>query len=144
MKCVSCDKEVKTIKESTTHSFFIPGPLPGLNELLLAKSVMGIPGRKGARFSRYNKLKKHWEEIIAQEAHGIPYIALPVTIRFHWVEKGRRRDPDNIAAAKKLILDALVSCGVFQGDGWKHIAGFSDEFSVDKDKPGVWVELRIT
>lgn len=52
-------------------------------------------------------------------------------ISFHWVEGDMRRDLDNVAAGgRKVVLDGLVAAGVLGGDGWKHVRGFWDEFSV--------------
>lgn len=68
-------------------------------------------------------------------------ITKPVFIRFVWVEKGRTRDKDNVAFAKKIIFDALVSEGVIAGDGWRHVAGFSDRFALDKGNPRVIIEI---
>lgn len=61
----------------------------------------------------------------------------PVEIWFLWVEPNRKRDPDNIAAAKKFILDGLVSAGIILNDTQKYIRAFRDEFSVDKENPRV-------
>jgi Holliday junction resolvase RusA-like endonuclease len=60
---------------------------------------------------------------------------------FHWIEKDRRRDKDNIAMAKKFILDSLQEWGVLKNDGWKQVLGFIDIFSVDKINPRVEVSL---
>lgn len=49
---------------------------------------------------------------------------------------------DNIAFAKKFILDALVKKGVLKDDGWKWVKGFTDEFFVDKKNPRVEVEME--
>ena len=40
----------------------------------------------------------------------------PVTVRFTWVEGNRRRDIDNVAFAKKFVLDGLVQAGVIGND----------------------------
>lgn len=60
---------------------------------------------------------------------------------FHWIEKDRRRDKDNIAMAKKFILDSLQEWGVLENDGWKQVLGFIDLFSVNKTNPRVEVYL---
>ena len=61
---------------------------------------------------------------------------------YHWYEKDRRRDKDNICAfGRKVIQDALVKARFLRNDGWKNIAGFEDRFYVDKDKPRVVVEI---
>jgi len=69
-------------------------------------------------------------------------VTKPVTAKFTWYEENRRRDKDNIAFAKKFIFDGLVKAGVLKGDGWDYVAGFSDDFKVDKHKPRVEIEIR--
>ena len=58
----------------------------------------------------------------------IPRIEKPVKIHFTWVEANKRRDLDNIAFAKKFILDAMVKCGYLKDDNRKCVTGFSDSF----------------
>lgn len=63
--------------------------------------------------------------------------------RYTWYEPNKRRDKDNISSfGRKVIQDALVQCGVLEGDGWKHVAGFSDRFEVDKTNPRIEVLIR--
>ncbi|KNZ42998.1 endodeoxyribonuclease RusA [Acetobacterium bakii] len=64
-----------------------------------------------------------------------------VYIRYTWVEENKKRDKDNIASAKKYVQDALVQAGVLKNDGWNNIVGFEDRFEIDKEKPGVLVEI---
>jgi Holliday junction resolvase RusA-like endonuclease len=54
-------------------------------------------------------------------------------VRFEWHEKTQRRDADNIASAKKYILDALVKCGVLEDDSRKYVKGFYDTIIDDKE-----------
>ena len=61
---------------------------------------------------------------------------------FTWFEPTRRRDPDNIAFAKKFIFDGLIQAGIIKGDGWKQVAGFADRFQVDHVR-GPYVEVII-
>ena len=53
-------------------------------------------------------------------------------VRFEWHEKTKKRDADNIASAKKFILDALVKMGVLQDDSRKYVKGFYDVIVDDK------------
>ena len=124
------------------QSFFIPVRLPGLNDIILAKGQYYGRGKK--RYEKYQAMKKEYEGLI------IATIQLakikPVTrahFKFTWIEKNKMRDPDNIAAARKFILDALVRSGVLTGDGWKQVAGWIDTFSVatGKQQPGVGVMI---
>jgi Holliday junction resolvase RusA-like endonuclease len=121
-----------------TQAVWIPGPLPGLNELLAAaKSGHG-------RGNAYARLKADWMQSVwahAKAAHLKP-MATPVRIGFLWVEKDRRRDPDNVAGGgRKLVLDGLVKAGVISDDGADEIRSWTDTFAVDKKAPGVRVEL---
>jgi hypothetical protein len=59
------------------------------------------------------------------------------------VEKDRRRDKDNVASARKFVLDGLVLAKVLNGDGWRWIDGWWDRFSVNPDRPGVGVTIRV-
>ena len=62
--------------------------------------------------------------------------------KFTWYRKNRRTDPDNIAFSKKFILDAMQEVGIIENDGWSQIAGFIDDYKVDKDNPRVEIELH--
>jgi len=52
------------------------------------------------------------------------------------------QDPDNIAFAKKFILDGFQKGGLIAGDGWKQVTSFSDSFSVDPGTPRVEVTIE--
>ena len=64
-----------------------------------------------------------------------------VSIRFNWYEPNKKRDPDNIAFAKKFILDALVREGVLKNDTQKYIEHFEDYFYINTKEPRieVWI-----
>lgn len=123
-------------------SFWIPVQLPGLNEILaLRGSVYGSGHR---RQDGYNARKQQISRSIALEAAAqrLPRFTKPVELDFVWVEPNRRRDKDNVAAGgRKLILDALVEAGFLIGDGWAHIARFSDRFEINAAAPGVRVKV---
>lgn len=114
----------------------IPGTLPGLNEYTNAE-----------RTNRYMaaELKKRAQELIRwcirRDLHNIRFTK-PVRLQFLWIEPNRKRDKDNIAFAKKFILDALVNMRVIPNDGWKNIESFSDSFTVDPQHPRVEVEIK--
>lgn len=119
-------------------SFFIPGTLPGLNEIInSAKSGRGAG-------NRYRKLKADAEMVIFITVRNskVPPFTGPVYIHYEWIEPNRKRDLDNISAAKKFINDLLQKTGTLQGDGWKHIISFSESFRVDKINPGVVVTIK--
>ena len=98
---------------------WIPTKLPSLNDYVRA-----------CRTNRYagSQMKRDVENEIAFYLAGVPRFRRPVTIEFHWHEKTRRRDLDNIAFGKKFVLDALVKCGKLLNDDRKHVTAFSDSF----------------
>lgn len=117
------------------YKFTIRGTLPGLNELIEAE--------RRNRFIGAN-LKKQYEAVVMRAARSLGNVEFeePVYMVYHWYEKDRRRDKDNICAfGRKVIQDALVKARFLRNDGWKNIAGFEDRFYVDKDKPRVVVEI---
>ncbi len=64
-----------------------------------------------------------------------------VTIHFHWTEENKRRDLDNVAFAKKFILDALVSLGKLENDNRKNVCGFTDTFGYG-EHASVYLEIH--
>lgn len=113
-------------------SLWIPGPLPGLNDLIAAAKGAGGRGRA------YSVLKRDWTAVIKGIAHREKTPAFPgrVMLFFHWFEKDKRRDPDNVAAGgRKIVLDGLVAAGVLKGDGWRHVQVWQDRFDVAASVP---------
>lgn len=113
----------------------IPGRMPGLNEYVRAE-----------RANRYmaSSMKKQQTERagVAAIEQGMPKFTGRVEITFTWVEENRRRDMDNVAFAKKFILDGLVRAGVIRDDTPRYVAGLSDRFAYDKQNPRIEVEVR--
>lgn len=120
-----------------TQQLWIPGPMPGLNELIAAAKGAGGTG------SVYSRLKRTWTEAVWAHAKAARLRRMGrVHFRFEWREKNRRRDPDNISSAgRKLILDGLMMAGIIALDGWGVVAGWEDSFSVVAKAPGVLVTL---
>jgi len=119
---------------------WVPATLPSLNEVIDAAKG------SGGRGLAYSKMKREWKDIIvalANRAH-LPKFPGRVVFEFHWLEKDKRRDPDNIAATgRKFILDGLVKAGVLRGDSWKFVQGWSDKFEVaGAYGPGVAVTIQ--
>jgi hypothetical protein len=117
-------------------AFFIPGPLPGLNEMI--DQAKGCGGR-GARYAR---IKDQWTQTCALHAlaAGLKHIDC-ARFRFRWVERTRQRNPDNIACGKKYIIDGLVTAKVLDNDGWSQVLSWVDSFEVG-ERPGVWVTVE--
>lgn len=107
-------------KSLAVHICEITGKLPGLNDYTLA-----------CRNNRYagNKMKRDAQLQISWFLHPLPQIKRPVRIRFLWQEADHRRDPDNIAFAKKFILDELVRLKKIPNDTSRWVTGFDDDFT---------------
>ena len=106
------------------QEFTIKQRLPGLHEYIHAVNINRYKG---------NALKREAQDAIGlaiKRARLEPVTEYPVAICFEWHERTKRRDLDNIASAKKFILDALQECGILEGDGQKQLAGFSDKFVI--------------
>ena len=112
----------------------IPGRLPGLNEIIAAAKE---------HFGSYANMKDEYTASIAWLAKKLPSyekVALVIT----WYEPDHRRDPDNIMAGQKFILDGLVAAGTIPNDSQKHIKGIVHRFRVDRKDPRVEVEIIDT
>lgn len=106
-----------------TYTCEIDEKLPSLNEYI-----------RECRNNKYGaaKFKAMTESIIMIYLYRLPRFKNPVYIRFHWVEENKRRDLDNVAAAKKFILDALVKAGKLKDDNRNAVIGFTDTFEYGK------------
>lgn len=115
-------------EEAVKNGFIIPYKLPSLNEYIDA-----------CRANRYKgaKLKENTETAIiyaiqqAQKSGRLRRLALPIRIMFIWHEKTKRRDADNVASAKKYILDAMQRVSIIPNDSRKYVIGFTDEIVDD-------------
>ena len=87
-------------------------------------------------------MKKRETSRAASAARGVAPFKKPVRVSFLWVEKDKRRDLDNIAFAKKFILDGLVSAGVLENDNATRVIGLNDEFAYDKKNPRIEVVIE--
>ncbi|WP_430628873.1 hypothetical protein ACQ0N1_08805 [Lactiplantibacillus plantarum] len=113
----------------------IKGELPSLNEYI-----------KAERANRYAaaKLKKRYTALCSVYARasrnsGVQF-SWPCKLKFTWYTKNNRKDADNIAFAKKFVLDGFMKAGLLGNDNRKHITGFQDEFAVDKRNPRVEID----
>jgi len=115
--------------------FWIPGPIPGQNEMLAAAKGFGGHGLG------YAKLKKEWTETIAWiiKAARVPKLDR-VRCTFEWVSVDKRHDPDNIEAGQKFVMDALKLAGVIENDGWAQNAGSTHTHRIGP-KAGCWVTV---
>ena len=72
----------------------------------------------------------------------IDRVKYPLQITFKWYAKDRRKDLDNIAYAKKYIMDAMQKVNLIENDGYKQVQRYTDIYLVDKDNPRVEIEIR--
>lgn len=102
-------------------SFIVKAKLPTLNEMISASKI---------HFAVYSKMKKKWTNMVwamALKEH-VDKATEPVVVRMLWFEPAKsRRDPDNVVASKKFILDGLVKAGVIENDSHKYVEGFIDK-----------------
>ena len=114
--------------KKTEQVFFVPGPLPGLNEIIAAgKQLIPWLSKGKRRVYELTILKKKWDEKVTRAAmlHRIKPME-SVDIRLVWIEHNRKRDKDNVMAGKKFVLDGLVKAGILKNDGWKQVGGFTE------------------
>ena len=126
------------------QQFEIPGRLDGLNEYTaecrkLAKGGGACKRRNEAKVKR------------AIEAAHLKPMKTPVIVHITWVEGLKQgatrfvpRDKDNIRFAAKFVLDALVSEGVIEDDGWRHVADIADSYRLNRNAPRIIIRLEET
>ena len=90
-------------------------------------------------------MKKQAENVIGfmvkTQLRGVRFDR-PVLIHYRWIEPNRRRDKDNVAFAKKFILDALQEAGVIKSDGWKMCTPYDAGFMVNRKRPRTVVRIE--
>lgn len=123
------------------QTFFFPGLLPGLNELIDAAKTKRTDRRAG---SAYTTMKKQYGETLQWQLlkDGAQHVA-HAFFEFQWVERDESRDPDNITGGgRKILLDALVKAGVLTDDSRKYVRGWVDRWATDPNNPGVRVTIH--
>lgn len=106
----------------------IEGELTALNEFINAE-----------RRNRYiaAKIKKdetgYCQDVAEKSDLKLQETDFPCALIITWYVKNKRKDADNIAFAKKFILDGLVEAGVLPNDNRKYVQGFIDIVKEDKE-----------
>lgn len=114
----------------------IPMKLPSLNEYIDACKIQRGKWNKG------NEMKQTTQAELIYYLRKLPKFEKPITIKFIWVsERGDRRDLDNIAFAKKFILDAMQQASRLTNDNRKWVTSFEDHFKYG-DKYEVILEIE--
>lgn len=107
----------------------IEGELTALNEFINAE-----------RRNRYiaAKIKKeetgYCQDVAEKNELKLQETDFPCALIITWYVKNKRKDADNIAFAKKFILDGLVEAGVLPNDNRKYVQGFTDIVKEDKER----------
>jgi len=117
------------------QTFFIPGTLPGMNEIISASK------KRYNKIPYYSVIKNRYTSIIinaikAAQIKPVEQFKLDI----EWAEINRKRDPDNIAAGIKFILDSLIKTGIIKNDGWAQNKGWTNHFIVD-NQPKIKVNI---
>lgn len=115
----------------------IDGELPDLNTDIgiIRSHVMAYSDHK-EEWTNYC-----WGESLKKRVK-IPDDNFPVRIAFVWYTKDLKKDCDNIAFAKKYILDGLKLAKVIPNDSRRFVSCFGGEFfKVDKKKPRVEIHI---
>lgn len=114
--------------------FVIPGELPTLNEYSDAER---------RHYRKAAKLKRDAQDeiILHIKSAQVPKFTGHVYVYFNWARSNQRYDKDNVAFAKKFILDALQEAGIIERDSWKLCTPFDREFFVDKANPRTLVVI---
>lgn len=123
--------------DNQNNKFIIPHRLPSLNDYINA-----------CRSNRYSGAELKLETDVAvclAIKNAVRTGTLrppkpPVRLAFTWHESTKRRDADNVASAKKYILDAMQATSIIPNDSRKYVVGFSDEI-VDDTRDYVEVEI---
>lgn len=108
------------------YRFEIPGTLPTFNE---------FDGR--SRTNRFSaaSLKRKTQDYIRAFILDAPKFPGYVTVWFEWIRPDMRSDKDNVAFAKKFVLDALQEADVITKDSWKLCTPYDRKFAVNKSNP---------
>jgi hypothetical protein len=132
------------------NSFFIPGKVPSMNELLSSKVNTGqnikVPWLLGKKlkkqnfaWSKYNDIKKEWTNKVLKFKDGLVF-ADSAYFSYVMFEESMRRDPSNIAAsAIKFIEDGLMKAKIIPNDGWQNVLGINSYWVLRKTNPGIHV-----
>lgn len=118
------------------QEFVVGQRLDGMNDII---------GKARTHWTVGARQKKEQQAIVMDYAFvaKLTPIAGPFRLDIVWVEKDDARDPDNITAAKKFILDGLQEMGMIKNDNQKYLTGWSESWRIaTKDKPvGVYIKL---
>lgn len=103
-----------------SFTFTIPHRLADLNEMIRLKGSRWKGAWNKQKIAFEAAVKLAWVTTSVQHG-GALQVKGAYTMRYLLLCKDKRTDPSNLfAGAEKVVLDALVSCGAVEGDGFKH------------------------
>jgi Holliday junction resolvase RusA-like endonuclease len=110
-------------KKQTLILHYLP---TSLNEYINAERTNKFMGAK---------IKKEETEkvIIECKFEELQPVRGRVKLFFYWYVKNKKKDPDNIAFAKKFIIDGLVEANVLRNDNLNTIVELRDYFVLDNE-----------
>ena len=139
--CTNPDRVWRTVtskyhyKHTKACKMFNADPMPKRHDKIITEIPMKLPSLNdyvnACRANRFqgSKMKKTLEMRIGYYLRNLPTYERPIKIHFHWIEGSKRRDLDNIAFAKKFILDAMVKENKLKDDNRKCVTAFTDTFA---------------
>ncbi len=80
------------------------------------------------------KIKKDETQIAEEAFRGLEPILVPCRAIFTWTMKNKRKDLDNVAFAKKFILDGAVKAGFLPSDNVKYVVGLEDKLKYGEEE----------
>lgn len=112
--------------------FTIQGTLPSANEVIkIAKQ----------HYHAYSAMKKNATNLVKMSCLTIPKVHNQAHFHIVYFCPNKRKDPDNIAFAKKFIFDGLMAANKIDNDGWDNITSWEESFAVDKNNPRIKITI---
>lgn len=114
------------------NQIIIPLPLPSMNEYSNAQRTHKHAG------ARMKREATQICALYARQAMNKGFtLTTPCKLKFTWILPDKRKDADNVASAKKFVLDGFQKVGLIKNDNLNHITGFTDVFVIDKNSKSV-------
>lgn len=118
------------------QTLYISQRLDGLNEVIKAARTHWSHGAK------HKKAQQAIVEWAIKAAHLKP-IEGGFRMEIFFAEPNTLRDPDNIASAKKFILDALQTMRIISNDGQKQVLGWNEGWGLATPERPEGVHIKL-
>lgn len=115
------------------NTLIIPTRLESLNDMIHAMN-----SNKYAGANIKNRAQRKIQSITTMTCETLPEDGWWY---FEWHEFNKRRDPDNVASARKYIFDAFQEMHLIENDNWKYVKGFHDEFFDDATEETAYIKI---